>query len=278
MPRSKRLGEAIFFFGRDSAPIITILIPVLLLLGYALITLHSGELDAGWKVDEGQRIAEGYFWRLLVARDFSNQDWFSRIEVRSHPPVNKYFFGAAIAVSGIEPPRSLALVDAYNNGAGAATLPAAFAKEYEPMRRPARLAAHGAMLLIAVIVFAVLLHLYGLVPALLSQVALFRHFLFGQLLFSARSDELEALLTMATVVPLAMLASQKRLWSQLALSGVAGVLAALARRCDQPVLLGRRRARAQRSLSLSRALADATQNRRSFLTPGQRPSGAAQVR
>jgi hypothetical protein len=195
---------------------------------YMGVALRSPELDAPWRVDEGQRIAEAYFWRLLVAGDVSDPAWFRKIDDRSHPPVNKYFFGAAIDLAGVGAPRNLDLAAAYEAGAAADSMPSGFARAYLPMRRAARVAVLAANMLMAAAIAAILLRIAGLVPALLSQLILFRHFLFAEHLFHARSDIAETFLTFATIVPLMLWARARRRGSELSLAAAAGAIAALA--------------------------------------------------
>jgi hypothetical protein len=219
----------IAFFLEPATVPVAILATVLLYLGYLGIGLQSSELGAPWKVDEGQRITEGYAWRLIAAGDFTSPDWFRAATIRSHPPVAKYVFGASVALAGLAPPRNLDLAQAYDRGAGASTMPEAFATEYLPMRRPARIASFVLNLLTAVMVFAVLLRLQGLGVAALSQILLFRHYLFVEALFYARSDTIQTCLTLLTVVPLLMcVAPASRPARALAPAFVAGALAALA--------------------------------------------------
>lgn len=206
----------------------TTLSAALLFAAYLLAGLRSSQLDVPWKVDEGQRITEGYFWRLLASGDLTNPDWFRAATIRSHPPVPKYVFGAAVAVAGIEPPRDLALANAYNDGAEASSMPDAFAREYLPMRRPARVVSLIFNLVTAVAVFAVLLRAQGLAVAVFSQILLFRHYLFVLALFYARSDTIQTCLTTCTVLPLLICVSSFRLTRALPAALVAGTLSALA--------------------------------------------------
>jgi hypothetical protein len=202
----------------------TLAISALLFLIYALSGLRSKQLDAPWKVDEGQRIAEGYCWRLLRAGDVTNPDWFRTIAFRTHPAVSKYVYGAAVELAGVPPPRDLGLARAYDAGAGAGTMPAQFAADYLPMRRPARIASYLLNVSTAVLLFGVLLWMQGIAPAVLSQFLLFRHYLFAEALFYARSDTVQTFLTAATIAALVCCVTRR---SPL-FAALAGVFAALA--------------------------------------------------
>ena len=206
----------------------TILIAVALLAAYLFAGLRSSKLDAPWRIDEGQRIAESYFWRLFASGDISNPDWFRTIADRSHPPMNKYFFGAAISLFGQSVPRNLELARAYDAGVDAATMPARFAPDYLPLRRPARIAVFIINCVMAIVLFAILLRAYGIAAAVLSQVILLRHFLFALLLFHARSDVLQAFAVFMTVVPLFTYTHVRQRWLQWTLVALAGVCAAVA--------------------------------------------------
>jgi hypothetical protein len=202
----------------------TLAICAVLFVAYAVTGLRNKQLDAPWRVDEGQRICEGYSWRLLRAGDVANPDWFRTIAFRSHPPVSKYFYGAAVELAGVPPPRDLGLARAYDSGAGAGTMPAQFAAAYLPMRRPARIASYLANASTAVLLFGVLLWMQGIAPAVLSQFLLFRHYLFAEALFYGRSDTVQTFLTAATIAALLCCVTRR---SPL-FAALAGVFAALA--------------------------------------------------
>ena len=196
------------------------------LLGILLALVPKSQLQRPWLVDEGQRIAEGYFWRLAIAGDFTNADWFRDIAVRSHPPVSKYFFGAAVSLAGVPPPHNLELVDAYDRGATG--MPPEFAAEYLPRLQPARLASFGCHVLTALILFAVALRTTGPLAAVASQIILFRHYLFATTIFYARSDTLQTLCATSTIVLLLVCVSVSRKPAMLTAATLAGVLSALA--------------------------------------------------
>lgn len=198
-----------------------------LFLIYLFVGLRSAELNAPWKIDEGQRIAEGYAWRLLTNLEPGDRDWFRTAATRSHPPVAKYVFGASVELAGVEAPRDLELTEAYERGAGAATMPVKFATEYQPRLRPARIASFVFNLLTAVTVFGVLLRLQGLGTAVLSQGLLFRHYLFVHALFYARSDTIQTFFAVSTVVPLLLCLHVSRLSRAVPAALLAGTLAAL---------------------------------------------------
>jgi hypothetical protein len=202
----------------------TLAICAVLFAVYAVTGLRSKQLDAPWKVDEGQRICEGYSWRLLRAGDVANPDWFRTIAFRTHPPVSKYFYGAAVELAGVPLPRDLGLARAYDSGAGAGTMPAQFEAEYLPMRRPARIASYLLNASTAILLFGVLLWLQGIAPAVLSQFLLFRHYLFGEALFYARSDTVQTFVTAVTIAALLCCVARH----SVVCASLAGVFAALA--------------------------------------------------
>lgn len=199
----------------------TLAAAVILVAICAVLGMRSRDLDAAWRVDEGQRIAEGYVWRLLRAGDVAHPDFFRTIAFRSHPQISKFFYGAAVEMAGVPPPRDMRLALRYDAGAGAATMPDEHAAEYLPMRRPARLASFFANVLTAAILFVVLMRAHGIAVALLSQLLLFRHYLFASALFYARSDTVQTFLTTATLAPLVFLPARSG-------AAVAAVFAALA--------------------------------------------------
>jgi len=52
-------------------------------------------------IDESHKLAEAYFWHLAFEnRDFSNPAWQEDFYARTNPPVAKYIFGAALALTG----------------------------------------------------------------------------------------------------------------------------------------------------------------------------------
>lgn len=158
-----------------------------------------------WGVDEGQRIAESYFYRLLEERAFRHPDWFRVITDSSHPQMNKYFFGLALRVQGVEPPRDLALPRYYESGglkAGGWQPPPHLLPVYGPMLRPARRAALLCNVLSWMTVTWVLLRWYGAGAALIAAFLFARHYLPLTFYAAARSDALQTCALTLTLLPL----------------------------------------------------------------------------
>jgi hypothetical protein len=190
----------------------------------------TGNWGDPWKVDEAQRISESYFLRLVEAGDFSNPDWFARITDSSHPPVNKYVFGLAIQLHGVELPRDLGYPRYVESGEGDYVPPSEFDSILRPMLVPSRRAAMVFTAATAGVLFVVLWEAYGLMTALLALVLFFRHYLTPMIQTMANSDSVQVFLITATVWPLWRLwrAPSHDGWRPVVLGVAAGSLSALA--------------------------------------------------
>lgn len=159
-----------------------------------------------WQVDEGQRIAESYFFRLLEERAFEHANWFRVITDSSHPQMNKYFFGLALKVHGVEPPRDLALPRYYESGRLRATgwqPPGHLMPIYGPMLRPARRAALLCNVISWMAVTWLLLRWCGGAAAVLAAIVFTRHYLPATFFSHARSDALQSCAFTLILLPLA---------------------------------------------------------------------------
>ena len=103
-------------------------------------------------------------------------------------------------------------------------MPAAFEAEYRPMRRPARFGSFVLNIGSALLIFATLSLCCGVAFGAASQVMLFRHYLFAECLFYARSDTVQTFFTTLPLLLLSLPARRGHTW----LAAVAGVSAALA--------------------------------------------------
>lgn len=191
-----------------------------------------------WRVDEGQRIAEGYFLRLLGERAFDHPDWFLVVTDSSHPQMSKYFFGLALRVQGIEPPRDLALPRYYESGGLKATgwqPPPHLIAEYGPMLRPARRAALLCNVISWMAITWLLLRWCGGGAALIAAAMFAGHYLWVTFLMHARSDALQTCAFTLTLLPLAAIWRGARGRSALAMAVLVGVFTAV---CFQTRLNG----------------------------------------
>jgi hypothetical protein len=211
------------------------------LAGIALfIALDRSRLMSNpeWRIDEGQRIAESYVLRLVQAGEFGHPDLFRYVTDSSHPQMNKYFFGLALHLAGVELPRDLALPRYYESGGlqrtGAAPPPHLRAT-FEPMLQPARRAALLCNVLSAMVVLWLLLRWCGAGAALIAVFVLARHYLAASYVVYARSDALQTCAMTLTLLPVAAMWRNPR--SRLAFGAalLAGVFSAI---CFQTRLNG----------------------------------------
>ena len=185
---------------------------------------------ASWRVDEGQRIAESYFLRLVEERAFNHPDWFRFVTDSSHPQMSKYYFGVALRVHGIEPPRDLALPRYYESGGLTATgwpPPPHLMAVYGPMLRPARRAALLCNVISWMTITWLLLRWCGAGAALIAAAIFTRHYLPVSLFAHARSDALQTCAFTLTLLPLAAIWRAPRSRSAFAMAALAGVFAAV---------------------------------------------------
>lgn len=64
----------------------------------------AGARRGPFRIDETLKISESAFFGLICQGDFQNAYWSHNIGDRTNPPVGKYAFGAAIALSGSKVP------------------------------------------------------------------------------------------------------------------------------------------------------------------------------
>ncbi|HEX9985808.1 MAG TPA: hypothetical protein VGF69_21290 [Thermoanaerobaculia bacterium] len=187
------------------ATLVTLITGVVLL---AVLDRSAAMNSATWGVDEGQRIAESYFLRLVEAGDFDHPDWFRVATDSSHPQMSKYYFGLAVQAHGVQLPRDLALPRYYESGGLDATgwkPPPQLMPVYGPMLRPARRAVLLCNVISWMAVTWLLLRWYGAGAALLAAAIFTRHYLPHTFYASARSDALQACSFTLTLLPLAVL-------------------------------------------------------------------------
>ena len=155
---------------------------------------RSAEMNrARWDVDEGQRIGESYFLRLLQQGEVHHPDWFRFITDSSHPQMNKYCFGLAARLHGVELPRDLALPRHYEDGGLETTgwtPPPHLLPVYEPMLRPARRAALLCNVVSLMVVSWLLLRWWGLASAAIAATLFLRHYIVTTYVLHAVSDAL----------------------------------------------------------------------------------------
>lgn len=183
-----------------------------------------------WHVDEGQRIGETYFLRLLAERAFDHPDWFRFATDSSHPQMSKYFFGVALRAQGIEPPRDLALPRYYESGGLAATAwqpPSHLMAVYGPMLQPARRAALLCNVISWMTVTWLLLRWCGGGAALIAAAIFTRHYLPVTYFSHARSDALQTCAFTLTLLPLAAIWRGARGRCALAMAVMIGVCTAV---------------------------------------------------
>jgi len=213
--------------GRAAAAV-TISCGLILLL---LLDRTAAMRSEQWQVDEGQRIAESYFLRLLLEGEFAHPDWFRNITDSSHPQMSKYFFGLAVRLAGVELPRDLALPRYYEQGGlerGGWQPPPHLMPVYRPMLQPARRAALLCNVISWMAVTWLLLRWMGPGAALLAAFVFARHYLPVMLYAHARSDALQTCAFTLTLLPLAAIwRGTARRWS-VAAACASGLFAAIA--------------------------------------------------
>jgi hypothetical protein len=205
---------------------------VALVLGVVLLLVldrSAAMRSATWHVDEGQRIAESYFLRLAEEGAFDHPDWFLVVTDSSHPQLNKYFFGLAAQVYGVELPRDLALPRHYESGQPGARdwqPPPHLMPVYGPMLQPARRAALLCNVISWMAITWLLLRWFGAGAALLGAVVFLRHYLPVSFFSHARSDALQSATFTLTLLPLASIWREWRGRRAVFAAMLAGVFAA----------------------------------------------------
>lgn len=184
-----------------------------------------------WNVDEGQRIAESYFVRLLEERAFDHPDWFRVVTDSSHPQMSKFFFGIALQLQGAKPPRDLALPRYYESGGldrSGWRPPPHLMKDYAPLLLPARRAALACNVVSWMAITWLLLRCFGGGAALVAAFVFTRHYLPVTLFAHARSDALQACAFTLTLLPLAAIWRGARGRAAVAAAILIGICAAVA--------------------------------------------------
>jgi 4-amino-4-deoxy-L-arabinose transferase-like glycosyltransferase len=83
------------------------MVPAAAFLAMLLVAFFHGGLHDDWGIDEAHKVADTYFFRLLVRGDLENPDWTRHIVDRTNPAAGKFLFGLAAAVAGAPLPDSL---------------------------------------------------------------------------------------------------------------------------------------------------------------------------
>jgi hypothetical protein len=138
-------------------------------------------LTAGWltldgaargplRIDEGHKIADTYFYRLLLQRDFRDPAWTAHIVDRTNPPVGKFLFGAAASLQGAPLATSLSMRTENPDG----TLGQTLAEGSWPAFQPTLVALRRATIAITALTAALLAfasaRLHGLLCAVTAAV------------------------------------------------------------------------------------------------------------
>jgi 4-amino-4-deoxy-L-arabinose transferase-like glycosyltransferase len=85
------------------------LVPVAAFLAMLLVAILHGGLHDEWGIDEAHKVADTYFFRLLVRGDFGNPGWTRHIVDRTNPAAGKFLFGLAATIARAPIPTSLAI-------------------------------------------------------------------------------------------------------------------------------------------------------------------------
>lgn len=205
---------------------------------FALLDRSASMRRSQWGVDEGQRIAESYLLRLALAGQWNHPDWFRVITDSSHPQMNKYFFGVAALLAGVELPPDLALPRYYESGGlarGGWQPPPHLMPTYAPMLHPARRAALVCNIISWMAIAWLLLRGHGLGAALLASAIFVRHYLPVTFITQARSDALQTCSFTLALLAVGPVWRGARGWRSVVAAIFAGVFAAI---CFQTRLNG----------------------------------------
>jgi 4-amino-4-deoxy-L-arabinose transferase-like glycosyltransferase len=121
--------------------------------------------------DEALKISESAFFGLICRGDFHNQYWDYNMIDRTNPPVGKYVFGAAIALSGhqVPPVPTLAVVDP--------TLSLKTAAQYQPDLAVVRRVSTLCIALIGAIMAWLAVRTFNSAAAIIASVFYMTHYL-----------------------------------------------------------------------------------------------------
>lgn len=164
-----------------------------------------------FRVDEAHKVSESVALRLVLEQRWSDVRWFREMVDRTNPQVGKYFFGAAVLLSGQELPSAPSLSRLARGGLMAPYVAHADAAPYLPLLQACRRASLFASALTAALLAFLAARLQGSVAALLAAGWFIQHWMTVQFGTSAIFDALLACLVFGTgALLLAFVAAPRR--------------------------------------------------------------------
>jgi 4-amino-4-deoxy-L-arabinose transferase-like glycosyltransferase len=232
-------------------------VPVAAFLAMLLVAILHGGLHDDWGIDEAHKVADTYFFRLLVRGDFENPAWTRHIVDRTNPAAGKFLFGLATTIARAPLPTSLAIRTELPDGTLVQRLRPPDERRFHDTLIACRIVSLLATALTAAILAFTALRLHSLGAALAATALFASHYLVLTFATRAVYDPLLTLFVAATLplvlgpwnqvswrraVALALLcalAVDTRVSGAIAGAAVAGALiaAAIRGRTARPLLL-----------------------------------------
>lgn len=202
----------------------------------ALIVTVAASLWLAWvspqsrslRIDEAHKIADTYFFRLLLARDFSNPEWLRHVVDRTNPPLGKFTFGAAARLSGAPLAETTRIREELGDGSLGQDLSPANRVKYEATLRAARNVSLVATALTAGLIFFSASLSFDWIAGCCGVALYLACYLTPYFARTAVYDPLLTFFTTAVLVSLLAVAITKSLRAQVTFAVIAGLLCAAA--------------------------------------------------
>jgi 4-amino-4-deoxy-L-arabinose transferase-like glycosyltransferase len=169
------------------------------------LSYASWEFRGTWKgplrIDEAHKIADTFFFRLLLDGDFSHPAWSAHIVDRTNPPAGKFIYGFGAWIAGAPLAETLNVrVEEDDGKLGQQLAPGAWPK-YRPTLLAMRRVSMAATALTVAILFFAAARMHGWVAGVLASASLFFAYLTNTFAATAVYDPLLTFFVAATVVP-----------------------------------------------------------------------------
>jgi 4-amino-4-deoxy-L-arabinose transferase-like glycosyltransferase len=230
------------------------LVPLAAFLAMLAVVVFHGGLHDDWGIDEAHKVADTYFFRLLLRGDFANPAWTTNVVDRTNPAVGKFLFGLGATVVRAPLPASLAIRNELPDGTLAQHLRPADARRFHATLIACRIVSLLATALTAAILAFTALRLHSLGAAIAATTLFAAHYLVLTFATRAVYDPLLSLFVVATLplmfgnvrgwrlavlALLCALAVDTRISGAIAGAAVAGVLVVAALRIRATLPLNR---------------------------------------
>lgn len=162
------------------------------------------------RIDEAHKIADTFFFRLLLERDFGHPAWFSHIVDRTNPAFGKFLFGAAASLGGAPLADRLSIREEFPNGKLGQRMQPDDLRRYAATLRACRQVSLVASSLTVAIVVLLTLRAFGTIAALIAGPLYATAYLVQTFAATAVYDALLALTFVAALALVQNLSSRPR--------------------------------------------------------------------